>query len=119
MHSVTSNAVADIIKKIKSFFSTEEDTGGKWIDGKPIYRKVVEISVSGSNSWVKFKQVTEDVDTVITVIVWGNNDTDNTQKGSTLGGIYEGYWSYYGNSGMLIAGWTPRYAILEYTKTTD
>jgi hypothetical protein len=36
MHAVTSNAVADSLS-----YSTDETlTGGKWIDGKPIYRKV-------------------------------------------------------------------------------
>ena len=36
MHAVTSNAVAESLS-----YSTEEmATGGKWIDGKPIYRKV-------------------------------------------------------------------------------
>lgn len=36
MHAVTSNAVAGALS-----YSTEEiATGGKWIDGKPIYRKV-------------------------------------------------------------------------------
>jgi hypothetical protein len=42
MHSVTSNAVASAIQRIKSYFTTEQPTGGKWIDGKPIYRKVIE-----------------------------------------------------------------------------
>ena len=36
MHPVTSNAVAES----KSYSTTETLTGGTWIDGKPIYRKV-------------------------------------------------------------------------------
>ena len=38
MHAVTSNAVADSL----SYSTNEVKTGGKWIDGKPIYRKVVD-----------------------------------------------------------------------------
>ncbi len=37
MHSVTSNTVAESL----SYSTTEQKTGGVWIDGKPIYRKVV------------------------------------------------------------------------------
>lgn len=37
MNAVTSNAVADSL----SYSTTEQLTGAKWIDGKPIYRKVV------------------------------------------------------------------------------
>ena len=37
MKAVTSNAVADSL----SYSANEVKTGGKWIDGKPIYRKVV------------------------------------------------------------------------------
>lgn len=37
MHAVTSNAVADAI----SYSTNEVKTGGKWIDGKPIYKKTL------------------------------------------------------------------------------
>lgn len=37
MHAVTSNAVADSL----SYSPNEVKTGGKWIDGKPIYRKTL------------------------------------------------------------------------------
>lgn len=38
MHAVTSNAVAESL----SYSTTEQKTGGTWIDGKPIYRKVLQ-----------------------------------------------------------------------------
>lgn len=35
-----------------SAYSTEEiDTGKKWIDGKPIYRKVINISANNLRNW--------------------------------------------------------------------
>ena len=37
LHAVTSNAVADGL----SYSTDEVKTGGKWIDGKPIYRKTL------------------------------------------------------------------------------
>lgn len=37
LHAVTSNAVAESL----SYSTTEQKTGGVWIDGKPIYRKVI------------------------------------------------------------------------------
>jgi hypothetical protein len=40
MTSVSSNAVANVL----SYSTTEQSTGGKWIDGKPIYRKVLEMT---------------------------------------------------------------------------
>ena len=39
MHSVTSNAVS----AAGSYFTSEVNTGRKWINGKDIYRKVLEI----------------------------------------------------------------------------
>lgn len=40
MHAVTSNAVAESL----SYSTTEQATGGKWINGKPIYRKVFKFT---------------------------------------------------------------------------
>ena len=40
LHAVTSNAVAESL----SYSTTEQKTGGVWIDGKPIYRKVIEVN---------------------------------------------------------------------------
>lgn len=40
LHAVSSNAVAGSL----SYSETEQKTGGVWIDGKPIYRKVIEVN---------------------------------------------------------------------------
>ena len=40
MKAVTSNAVAESL----SYSTTEQKTGGKWIDGKDIYRKVIQVN---------------------------------------------------------------------------
>ena len=36
----------------------EQDTGLKWIDGRPIYQKTYEISTSLSNSWMNIDSIT-------------------------------------------------------------
>lgn len=46
MNAVTSNAVAESL----SFSTTEQKTGGVWIDGKPIYRKVVDFGALPDNT---------------------------------------------------------------------
>jgi hypothetical protein len=53
MHAVTSNAVAESLS-----YSTEEmATGGKWIDGKPIYRKVLLAELPSGTSYFDFGAV--------------------------------------------------------------
>ena len=70
MQSVTSNAVAESL----SYSTSEVATGGKWIDGKPIYR-------------IAFKKVIADIgnmtDVVLTNILADKNiDTLVTLRGS-------------------------------------
>ena len=46
MQSVTSNAVAESL----SYSTTEQKTGGVWIDGKPIYKKVIDCGALPNNT---------------------------------------------------------------------
>lgn len=46
MNAVTSNAVANSI----SYSTTEQDTGAKWIDGRPIYKKTVNTGALPSSA---------------------------------------------------------------------
>ena len=107
-------------------YSTSEVRIGTWIDGKPLYRKVYEISVSSPTS---------SVDTNISSL---NMDTLVNIYGSTIQGTYKrnvfNTYAYSGTlsewSGVFINGTTltfrnynlavtKAYMILEYTKTTD
>ena len=122
MHSVTSNAVAESL----SYSTTEQKTGGYWIDGKPIYKKSGYISSISSVPYIVDSVLTDTyVDVLIEskasmkyyaskVVVYGyTSATDRfslnaTSSGLTLvtnfslGDIANGfYWS------------------VEYTKTTD
>lgn len=105
-------------------YSTEEKLTGKfWIDGKPIYRKVllctsqVTIPGAGSNWAVVPGWNTVGID-VETVIYWGA-PTIGTGKNLyyQLGSIgFNGYWACISNATTIPVG-AP--LIVEYTKTTD
>lgn len=68
MHGVTSNAVADSL----SYSTTEQATGGKWIDGKPIYKKT--FSWSGSSQTTVTIGHTDYKDNVIKMEGFGITD---------------------------------------------
>lgn len=61
MHAVTSNAVAESLS-----YSTEEmATGGKWIDGKPIYRKVYTGIVANTTGYNVLGGIISNIDSII------------------------------------------------------
>ena len=118
--------VLNTINENLSYSTTEHKTGKKWIDGKPIYRKVVECGALPNST---SKNVATGIDfTVCNVIkiegVAKNTSTSNTDTipipfsnvvaiGTTKTGdiaisITENFSIY-----------TISYVILEYTKTTD
>lgn len=45
----------------------EVDTGGKWINGKPIYRKVIVASVAAASSVANFALVDENIETWVSI----------------------------------------------------
>ena len=108
-------------------YSTTEKVIGTWIDGKPVYRKVVEIGALGNNGT---KTVPHGISNLKQVVHTEYNWVDS--------GTY--WWSDYrwDSASVLIkfnitstdvriesvgTDWSNRtsdcYAIIEYTKTTD
>lgn len=103
---------------------TEQKTGGTWIDGKPIYRKVVDCGALPNNT---LKTVAHNIANIGFVINLYGIASDGSE------------WlplpaSYYSNSaiGLSVDGtnislrpytnrttYTSTYVIIEYTKTTD
>ena len=115
MQSVSSNAVAES----KSYSTTETLTGGTWIDGKPIYRKVLQGTLTGSE-----QAVNHHISNLGTVIrqygfLSGNNFTPVGFSFSNY------YFSTYTDSSKVNIRASSSYVnetfgiILEYTKTTD
>ena len=83
MHSVTSNAVAGSL----SYSTTEQKTGGYWIDGKPIYRKtftgtttnigyitVANLTSLNIDKVLLIDQIFENTDYVLTNYFYGNSN---------------------------------------------
>lgn len=99
-----------------NIYSTEEVVIGKWIDGKPLYRKAftgLNLSFSATtDAWGKLSTSLDlDYDTLIKVDVYRNNYKVPTIIVSGLKPItYHSLNISWGNCNILVA---------EYTKTTD
>lgn len=106
----------------RSTYTTSEQVIGKWIDGKPLYRKVLNI---GSHNWnetgLTFAHNISNLDVVIKnqwigfynnkwYYSWDNLTANNIMANSTDVIIY------CNSSGVTFS---QNYIILEYTKTTD
>ena len=106
-------------------YSTEEQVIGKWISGKPIYRKVFSLNKKVSEGVdISTGCKLDNVDILISLSMytddsWGNrwvSDISNgnpiylTQNNYINAGAYSGSRDFYYNIHMIIA---------EYTKTTD
>ena len=107
-----------------SVYSTDEMIIGRWIDGKPLYRKVIQGNITSKDQ--SLFVVNENVKTMISIYGYDSPDGiyyfpfNYTQNGSTQKAIFykkdtdtiEFRSSSY-NSGEVFV------VILEYTKTTD
>lgn len=99
----------------EQIYSTEERVIGKWINGKPIYRKVINTGeVLINNTWTKIGSIS-DVECIInhSAIGSGNNTIAKTcpmVEIDSAGNIMAIVFSY---------DFTISTLIIEYTKTTD
>lgn len=100
-------------------YSIDAKVVGKWIDGKPIYRKCIDLGSYKGNTTIDLTSYNLNIDYLISCKSTGNNggnwyDFSMTNNHDTA--LY-----FKGNFNTLaIAGTTTiRYIILEYTKTSD
>lgn len=123
MHSVTSNAVANSMR----YSTSEVNTGKKWIDGKPIYRKVVDC---GALPNADFKYVNHNISNLGVIINVFVNSYTASGNGTMLPYVnpvsISGQISFtYSKTQIELrtatdySSYVNTYAILEYTKTTD
>ena len=106
-------------------YSTEEQVIGKWINGKPIYRKVFPLNKKVSEGEdISTGCKLDNVDILINMSMyaddkWGNRWVSDISSGNPMYltpnnyinvGAYSGSRDFYYNIHMIIA---------EYTKTTD
>lgn len=105
----------------KCTYSTDEVVVGTWIDGRPLYRKVVQFTTaSGGDTTVDLSSLNIRKVVKIDGVVGSDSDA------KPINFYYEGYYisPRYANNTMYIAsstayGNTPACLVLEYTKTTD
>lgn len=105
-------------------YSEDEICIGKWIDGKPIYRKIIDIknvpvktvvnhNIPNIDTIIKNNLVIKRVDDFFIAGSFSNSSDD---RGISVVSITSFWWDFKGAGSA-----TPKiaYAILEYTKTTD
>ena len=115
MHSVSSDAVAESL----SYSTTEQKTGGVWIDGKPIYRKVFTVT-NTSSTQITIGTISNH-DWIVNVRVIGkistNGDIITDGYGNNNLGVF-----IKSNGDIIIVNnydMAKITAYVEYTKTTD
>lgn len=109
-------------------YSTEEQVIGKWIDGKPLYRKVITGTKGDSVTQVNIGSITG-VNEMIKMQGTLGSDSSGTGIAQSIGGYMDNrdnfsfiYFGYTDGSITLAApaSYKGKYiVILEYTKTTD
>ena len=120
----------DYINKAEEYSTSEVKTNKRWIDGKPIYRKVLnnfvmpELTSSSSTATAIANHGIANIDTPISVKGWIPYDGNNLQFPilSSNGKITTIH--YFNATSVAFRTsdyWASRYIvlILEYTKTTD
>lgn len=120
----------EFAKKSEEVYSTEEQRIGTWIDGKPLYRKIVNAQfgtvVQGTETTVEVNL--KNVDFILVDKYWLDRKTASSviNQGYVTDALYLGYTSFSNSNTTLRfrtkQSWvsnTAIYAIIEYTKTTD
>ena len=124
------NDVKGYVDSSNSYSTDEVKTGGKWIDGKPIYRKVVTHTLSNElTGLVEIQHNIQNIKTPIR-IAFGNVTVPGTSNSMTIPAQYDSttfiqLGEFSNTYVQLFAGstnWTSFRDVmlcLEYTKTTD
>lgn len=99
-------------------YSLEEREVGVWTDGKPLYQKSFECSISVGSSWVNTNITLENVDKLIHC--YGGNKWGSGSNGTAVYNIMADMTSN-NKIELCIPGWSAgvKYFTLLYTKTTD
>ena len=120
MNSVTSGAVS----KELSYFTTEQATGKKWINGKTIYRKVIDFGALPNNTSKTVAHNITNIDVVISL--YGCSVATNHIPIPYVDLVVaNGVKMYMSDVNVIVetntnrSVYTKTYIIVEYTKTTD
>lgn len=125
--NLTSIGIGGVNYKTKVDYSTDEvNTGVKWIDGKTIYRKVINMgSLPVANQEKNVAHNINDLDYIVKLSGIAKNPSSNYYQilpfitDSIVVQLYANNTniSYYSSSDM--SRYTISYVTIEYTKTTD
>lgn len=105
-----------ITLKAKENYSEYEEEIGTWIDGKPIYRKVSNVTISNKSTWTSLISISN-LDKLINVYGFCKNVTLPRYESSNyyVQFLFENNYLKYMANG--ISG--SAFIVTEYTKTTD
>ena len=114
------NDVKDYVDNSNSYSTEEVKTGGTWIDGKPIYRKVVDVGTLPDATSKTVLHNIQNLNKVLEAKLVANDSISSVvcDFGGKELAIYanmENIFIVCGNNFSEYSG----YVILEYTKTTD
>lgn len=120
------NANADNLNALNTY-STSEQRIGTWIDGKPIYRQV--INTTGDNSQIQNIATISNIDNIVNMFGWAKNGNTYRSCFTAFFGSTEWTSQLYRNLQYITLECGSSFAnfknnatitlICEYTKTTD
>lgn len=127
MKIVSNGKSEDVLSKEKISYSADEQLIGTWIDGKPLYRRVIIGTFGALNVYKVVYTFPENVS-----ICQMNSIAQNTSNGFVPLFFFNGditnptrTWTYYLNRQIVVYTNDSRYAdqhvhcIVEYTKNSD
>lgn len=108
------------------YSQNETDTGKIWIDGKKIYRKVINCGALPNNSLKKIPLNIVNIEEVINLTVTASSERDNLVLSLPFYNINGDIVTAYKQNNDIVLGsnldvsyYEKSFAILEYTKTTN
>ena len=118
--------VEDSINELenRNIYSTEEQVIGRWIYGKPIYRKVINFGALPNNTQKIVMHNIENIDFIVSCLGYAMNSSGSgIALPSNNGTINTNLYATRQQIGVVTTGdrssFTTCYITLEYTKTTD
>ena len=107
----------------KDYSLSELLTGASWIDGKPIYRKVIQMAGSGDQPY-QVDVSSLNIDTIVYVNALGHDRSTPSIRWcwSNTGNVWSRTITYNAINGTITLSsynsyFPPDYLIIEYTKT--
>lgn len=122
------NDVKEYVDNSNSYSTNEVKTGGKWIDEKPIYRKVVDFGAlpNATSKTVTFDAISDDTFVSITAIAKSYDGTTINIPFADVNNIKANITYYIKDNSIVVntgtidrSNFNKCYFILEYTKTID